>query len=171
MLQCVAVCCSALQCVVVCCRCSVLPCVAVRCSVLLCVAVRCSVFQCVAVRLYCAYVYCFLARITKGYNFTRKPSPKFGRNRYVRVHTPCALVHTFICVCVRVCASVCVHVLCMYHRTSDAKGVCVCALAHECISAYVCVCKCIRACVCVCMTFICVNSIPFPRSIGKRKGL
>jgi len=40
-LQCVAVCCSALQCVAVCC--SVLQCVAVCCSVLQCFAVCCSV--------------------------------------------------------------------------------------------------------------------------------
>ena len=49
MLQCVAVCCSALQCVAV--RCSALQCVAVRCSVLHCVALCCSVLQ------YCAVSY------------------------------------------------------------------------------------------------------------------
>jgi len=43
-LQCVAVCCSALQCVAV--RCSVLQCVAVCCSALQCVAVCRSVLQC-----------------------------------------------------------------------------------------------------------------------------
>jgi len=46
MLQCVAVCCSALQCAASCC--SVLQCVAVCCSMLQCVAVCCSVLQCVA---------------------------------------------------------------------------------------------------------------------------
>jgi len=44
MLQCVAVCCSALQCVAV--RCSALQCVAVRCSALQCVAVCCGALQC-----------------------------------------------------------------------------------------------------------------------------
>ena len=58
-LQCVAVCCSALQCVAVCC--SVLQCAAVCCSVLQCVAVCCSVLQYVAVCysvLQCAAVCC-----------------------------------------------------------------------------------------------------------------
>jgi len=58
-LQCVAVCCSALQCVAV--RCSALQCVAVRCSALQCVAVRCGVLQRVAVccsALQCAAVRC-----------------------------------------------------------------------------------------------------------------
>ena len=43
----VAVRCSVLQCIVL--RCSVLQCVTVRCSVLQCVAVHCSALQCVAV--------------------------------------------------------------------------------------------------------------------------
>ena len=77
MLQCVAVCCSALQCVAVCgsvmfdkqvpardvsyrARCSVLQCVAVRCSALQCVAVRCSALQCVAVR--CSALQCVVVR-------------------------------------------------------------------------------------------------------------
>ena len=46
MLQCVAVCCSALRCVAVCC--GALQCAAVRCSVLRCVAVCCGVLRNVA---------------------------------------------------------------------------------------------------------------------------
>ena len=47
MLQCVAVCCSALQCVAV--RCSALQCVAVCCSVMQVATACCSVFPCDAV--------------------------------------------------------------------------------------------------------------------------
>ena len=47
-LQCVAVCCSALQCVTLCCI--VLQCIVVYCSVMQFVAACCSVLQCVAVR-------------------------------------------------------------------------------------------------------------------------
>jgi len=47
-LKCVAVRCSVLQCGAVCC--SAVQCVAVRCSVLQCGAVSCSAVQCVAVR-------------------------------------------------------------------------------------------------------------------------
>jgi len=47
-LQCIAVCCSALQCVAV--HCSALQCVAVRCSALQCIAARCNLLQCAAVR-------------------------------------------------------------------------------------------------------------------------
>jgi len=49
-LQCVAVCCSALQCVCVVVCCSVLQCAAVCCSAWQCIAVRYSVLQCAAVR-------------------------------------------------------------------------------------------------------------------------
>ena len=60
MLQCVAVCCSALQSVAVCCsvavRYSVLQCVTARYSVLQCVAVRCSVLQ--SLTLCCSALQC-----------------------------------------------------------------------------------------------------------------
>jgi len=73
-LQCVAVCCSALQCVAV--RCSVLQCIAVCCSALQCVAVRCSVLQCVAVCcsvLQCVAVWLLVSCILWNPSHLRKP--------------------------------------------------------------------------------------------------
>jgi len=68
-LQCVAVCCSALQCDAVCCSllqcvasvfCGVLQCVALCCGVLQCVAVCCSVLQvcCSVLQMCCSVLHC-----------------------------------------------------------------------------------------------------------------
>jgi len=107
MLQCVAVCCSALQCVAVCC--SVLQCVAVCCSVSLslpspvncevsdkffqCVAVRCSsVLQCVAVC--CSVLLCVALRVSI---FQAQTIAKFLTDSFMQRR----------CICEEVCASKC----------------------------------------------------------------
>jgi len=101
-LQCVAVCCSALQCVVVCCSalqcvavcCSALQGVAGCCSVLQCVAVCYSVMQCVAVFFSMTPQYYQKLRVLQENKFSRFSEHTSNKNRIFKnrvLHLECQL--------------------------------------------------------------------------------
>jgi len=108
-LQCVAVCCSALQCAAV--RCSVLQCVAVCCSALQCAAARCSVLQCVAVC--CSALQCVL--------LMRKETP-LVLVPYKSVRNP------FICECLRESVHESVRRECLRESDGEKESVRDCSL-------------------------------------------